>query len=720
MAEDCHFSAGEEGAGLGSDGEEDAMESQYIYPDKDFKMDHGQEFVSQNVSKLLASFNAQEEEDEAGGANAAMLLQCFAMSGWSLILRRDFDLIYQGEPYTLMCVLICEKSGRYLVRAWNQTIDRGNLGTIEGLRSVLRRTFHQTKPCLGKGFSSEKQGGDGLPHPRTLSKSCELICSGSKGAKFKACLPCRSEMRKKPRKRKSIVTKENIASDDASLEEPSQYDLDRLLEVDIKEEESTNDSSVLSDFEDYDDPQGGAVLSSSSTSGAFEASDDTLNCRDCNQPFQSKSARRTHEKGAHNYGLFACSECEIETIRIPDHIEHYINQHPETKQIKCPICEEDRPVDEYFNVHYTNCRKRELVKNTKVKTKDFVCTVCGFKTKYPKSLKRHVETKHNVQEKPTKQSKKKAALQYNGEKLNESFNCRECHLAHKTNAARYIHEKKVHAYGLFKCEHCGISSWKLTDHVAHIIDSHPNIKSENCAICKEEQNIHMDFVGHYKDCFRKKRNDLSKAGREKYWEKLHASNTYRFACDICEFQTNYRESIVNHKNMHERETNKPEENSKFYKYCDQCGKRFLAKRSLLEHIKTVHLKESIFAPCDQCHETFNTKLLLRRHKNMVHSTDPKFNCPECGKRFASCSDVARHLSSHTGSSRCICKECGANVAKEKMKAHERIHSGERPFPCTLCEMKFISSSTLSGHLRQKHNTSISEEKKRIELKEETM
>ncbi|XP_067123210.1 zinc finger protein 568-like [Centruroides vittatus] len=119
--------------------------------------------------------------------------------------------------------------------------------------------------------------------------------------------------------------------------------------------------------------------------------------------------------------------------------------------------------------------------------------------------------------------------------------------------------------------------------------------------------------------------------------------------------------------------------------CNLCGKRFSQKSNLTSHM-TVHFDERPFK-CDYCEDSFKRKNDLKQHTFSCHPNevlsniplnDPKITrrtCPVCMQFYPTLVALRRHM---------------------------RIHTGQLPFSCNICNEKFRCKFQLNEHNRKFH------------------
>ena len=103
--------------------------------------------------------------------------------------------------------------------------------------------------------------------------------------------------------------------------------------------------------------------------------------------------------------------------------------------------------------------------------------------------------------------------------------------------------------------------------------------------------------------------------------------------------------------------------------CSYCGNEYAGIESLKSHINIVHEK----IPCTQCGKLVGIAR-MNRHISSVHTPNDqkKYRCEVCGKGFNT---------------------------NQKLKEHNNIHTGEKPFKCKFCSACFASRGTHAMHQR---------------------
>lgn len=166
-------------------------------------------------------------------------------------------------------------------------------------------------------------------------------------------------------------------------------------------------------------------------------------------------------------------------------------------------------------------------------------------------------------------------------------------------------------------------------------------------------------------------------------------------CQFCARQFAYKSLLDRHSLTHTGRRPFP---------CNMCSKRFCKKQDLQSHMKT-HVDEFPFV-CSNCFQGFHEKIEKMEHENQCKVR--RYECYLCKKYSTPFkTDLQQHIRIHSGQKSFECDNCDKKFASvSNLKRHILTHEPKKPsvavFKCEFCPKKYTRKGSVLRHVKSSH------------------
>lgn len=307
---------------------------------------------------------------------------------------------------------------------------------------------------------------------------------------------------------------------------------------------------------------------------------------------------------------------------------------------------------------------------------------CGLTLLYPSHVTRHSKSiYHSTRLERTcsicaKHFKTKAALQTHQIEHDSpsKSRCEVCGWSFKTKRSLSVHMRKDHI-SLFsvKCAKCPYETWKSSYLAKHMIKFH-----------KHQPPASQNSFKPVKCC-----GIIFKAPSHLKRHREGSTHRQLSTCGLCQESFVGKEALE----LHKMDSHNMSSDGRWI--CMICSATFATNGCLTTHLKSNHIKSTVFE-CGKCSFSTTRKDRLSRHFKTFHcDTKPSFSCDTCGRKFLRKDTLTQHIRNIHLSNSSYCEICFLKCnSVEAIERHKLVHR-----PCQICGMKFETNKQRERHCK---------------------